>query len=139
MSEPLIFELSRPGRCAARLPELDVPEADLPEGFIRDELPLPEVSARDLIGHYTRLSQLTYSIDGGFYPLGSCTMKYNPKINELAAALPGFTALHPYQPVEQLQSSSNCSGTCARSSPRSPGWPRSPCTPPPARTASSSA
>ena len=99
----LIFERSRSGRCAAALPELDVPEAALPEGLVRDDLPLPEVSELDLVRHYTRLSQLNYAVDVGFYPLGSCTMKYNPKINEEMARLPGFVHLHPYQRGEDAQ------------------------------------
>ncbi|MDW7991574.1 MAG: hypothetical protein RMK65_05425 [Anaerolineae bacterium] len=86
--EPLIFEISRPGRCAASLPELDVPPSELPTEFLRDDLPLPEVSEADLVRHYTRLSQMNYAVDIGFYPLGSCTMKYNPKINEELALLP---------------------------------------------------
>ena len=97
MSESLIFEISRPGRCAAALPEPDVPLSDLPEGLVRDDLPLPEVSEADLTRHYTHLSQMNYGIDIGFYPLGSCTMKYNPKINEEMARLPGLAHLHPYQ------------------------------------------
>lgn len=101
--EPLIFEISRPGRCAASLPELDVPPTELPEEFLRDDLPLPEVSEADLIRHYTRLSQMNYAVDIGFYPLGSCTMKYNPKINEELARLPGFVHLHPYQDVDTVQ------------------------------------
>jgi glycine dehydrogenase subunit 2 len=103
MTEPLIFEISRPGRCAAALPELDVPPADLPAGLLRDDLPLPEVSELDLVRHYTRLSQMNYAVDTGFYPLGSCTMKYNPKINEQMARLPGFAHLHPYQSEETVQ------------------------------------
>ena len=101
--EPLIFEISRPGRCAVALPELDVPPADLPQEFLRDDLPLPEVSEVDLIRHYTHLSQMNYGVDTGFYPLGSCTMKYNPKINEEMARLPGFVHLHPYQDEETVQ------------------------------------
>jgi glycine dehydrogenase subunit 2 len=97
MTAPLIFERSRPGRCAVRLPDLDVPPAELPEGLVRDDLPLPEMSEADVVRHYTRLSQMNYSVDTGFYPLGSCTMKYNPKINEEVARLPGFVHLHPYQ------------------------------------------
>ena len=103
MAEPLLFEISRPGRCAAALPELDVPEADLPEGLVRDDLPLPEVSEPDLVRHFTRLSQMNYGVDLGLYPLGSCTMKYNPKINEEMARLPGFVNLHPYQPADTVQ------------------------------------
>lgn len=103
MTEPLIFEISRPGRCAATLPDLDVPPADLPEGLVREDLPLPEVSEPDLIRHYTHLSQMNYGVDVGFYPLGSCTMKYNPKINEDMARLPGFVRLHPYQEEGTVQ------------------------------------
>ena len=97
MTEPLIFEISSPGRRAVFLPELDVPEAELPEELLREELPLPEVSEGDLMRHYVRLSQMNHAVDTGFYPLGSCTMKYNPKVNEEAAKLPGFTRTHPYQ------------------------------------------
>jgi glycine dehydrogenase subunit 2 len=103
MSESLIFELSRPGRCAVKLPALDVPPAELPKGLVRDDLPLPEVSEADVVRHYTRLSHLNYSVDTGFYPLGSCTMKYNPKINEEVARLAGFAHLHPYQDEESAQ------------------------------------
>jgi glycine dehydrogenase subunit 2 len=97
MTEPLIFEISSPGRKAVFLPELDVPEAELPEELLREDLPLPEVSEVDLMRHYVHLSQLNHAVDTGFYPLGSCTMKYNPKVNEEAAKLPGFTRTHPYQ------------------------------------------
>ena len=74
-----------------------------PPGASATNLPLPEVAEIDLVRHYTRLSQLNHSIDTGFYPLGSCTMKYNPKVNEVAARLPGFAALHPLQPEESTQ------------------------------------
>jgi len=104
MTEPIIYELGAPGRCATHLPACDVPESPLPpDALLRDDLGLPEVSEVDLVRHYTHLSQLNYSIDVGMYPLGSCTMKYNPKVNERAARLPGFTALHPYQPEETAQ------------------------------------
>jgi glycine dehydrogenase subunit 2 len=103
MTRPLIFELSRPGRCATKLPALDVPPTDLPEELVREDLPLPEVSEGDLIRHYTHLSRMNYSVDTGFYPLGSCTMKHNPKINEELARLPGFANLHPYQDEETVQ------------------------------------
>jgi len=103
MTEPLIFEISRPGRCGVFLPECDVPEAELPQELLRDDLPLPEVSEVDLIRHYVRLSQLNHGVDTGFYPLGSCTMKYNPKVNEVASRLPGFTRTHPYQPEYTVQ------------------------------------
>jgi len=103
MTEPLIFEISRPGRCGASLPECDVPPAELPQALLREDLPLPEVSEADLVRHYVRLSHLNHAVDTGFYPLGSCTMKYNPKMNEVAARLNGFAAVHPYQPEWTVQ------------------------------------
>ncbi len=95
--ESLIFELSSPGRTATSLPACDVPQAELPQDLLRDDLLLPEVSEVDLMRHYVRLSQLNWGVDKGMYPLGSCTMKYNPKVNEVAARLPGFARTHPYQ------------------------------------------
>jgi len=103
VTRPLIFEISKPGRCATSLPELDVQPADLPEGLIREDLRLPEVSEGDLMRHYTHLSHVNYGVDTGFYPLGSCTMKHNPRINEAVARLPGFTHIHPYQDEETVQ------------------------------------
>ncbi len=103
MTEPTIYELSAPGRIGVRFPHPDVPLADLPKNLIREELPLPELSELDVIRHFMHLSHLNYSIDGGFYPLGSCTMKYNPKINEETARLPGFAFTHPLQPEETVQ------------------------------------
>jgi glycine dehydrogenase subunit 2 len=103
MTSPLIFEISRPGRCAADLPDVDVPRFDLPDGLVRDDLVLPELSEADVVRHYTRLSQMNYAVDTGFYPLGSCTMKWNPRINEHVARLPGFVNLHPYQDVGSVQ------------------------------------
>ena len=103
MTEPLIFELSSPGRTAFSLPKLDVPASALPVEFLRADLDLPEVSELDLVRHYTRLSQLNFAIDTHFYPLGSCTMKYNPKVNERTAALPGFSLAHPHQPAATVQ------------------------------------
>ena len=103
MTEPLLYEISRPDRSSCRLPGLDVPEAGLPAGYAREELPLPEVSEIDLMRHYVRLSQLNHAVDIGFYPLGSCTMKYNPKVNEAMSRLPGFVQLHPLQPSESVQ------------------------------------
>jgi glycine dehydrogenase subunit 2 len=103
-AEPILYEMSRPGRTATTLPALDVPEAELPPtDMLRDSLDLPEVSELDLVRHYVRLSQLNWAIDIGFYPLGSCTMKYNPKVNEAAARLPGFARTHPYQDVHTVQ------------------------------------
>jgi glycine dehydrogenase subunit 2 len=95
--ESLIYEISSPGRMAVSLPACDVPATELPAGALRDDLPLPEVSEVDLTRHYVRLSQLNWGVDKGMYPLGSCTMKYNPKVNEVAARLPGFARTHPYQ------------------------------------------
>jgi glycine dehydrogenase subunit 2 len=99
-----IKDLSRPGRRAFNLPALDVPEADLPREQLRAERPgLPEVAERDIVSHYTRLSQENYGVDTGVYPLGSCSMKYNPKIAETVAAFPGFSRLHPLQPASTTQ------------------------------------
>lgn len=107
MAEPQLCDISIPGRQGIRYPEVDVPSAELlaelPEALLRKELPMPELSEVDVIRHYTHLSQLNYSIDTGFYPLGSCTMKYNPKINEETARLPGFAYAHPLQPIETVQ------------------------------------
>jgi glycine dehydrogenase subunit 2 len=97
-------ERSKPGRRAWTLPELDVPAAEVPEGHRRAEPPpLPEVSETDVVRHFTRLSQINYGVDTGFYPLGSCSMKYNPKVAEQIAGLPGFQRLHPHQPEETIQ------------------------------------
>jgi len=106
--EPPIFELGAPGRSGASLPKMDVPEIDPAmefgsDGLRRNDPLLPQVSELDVIRHYTRLSQWNYSIDEGFYPLGSCTMKYNPRINEWAARLEGLTNIHPYQEDDQIQ------------------------------------
>jgi glycine dehydrogenase subunit 2 len=103
MIEPTIFELSRPNRRGVRFPEPDVPLADMPKEFLRENLPLPEVPENEVVRHFTNISQLNHAVDIGFYPLGSCTMKYNPKINEEAARLPGFSQIHPLQPVETVQ------------------------------------
>ncbi|WP_243292697.1 aminomethyl-transferring glycine dehydrogenase subunit GcvPB [Bacillus sp. FJAT-47783] len=104
----LIFEISRLGRIGSSLPESDVDtvnlEDKLPKHLIRDEAAeLPEVSELQLVRHYTALSNKNHGIDNGFYPLGSCTMKYNPKINEGVARLDGFSRIHPYQPIETVQ------------------------------------
>lgn len=103
-----IFDISSPGRRAVQLPALDVPETDideiLPKELRREtKIGLPEVSQLDVMRHYTLLSKLNYSVDAGFYPLGSCTMKYNPKINEDMAVLPGFARIHPYQNPTEVQ------------------------------------
>ncbi len=101
--EPLIFELSQPERRAVGFPEPDVPETPLPAGLRRDGLDWPEVGELDVIRHYTRLSQKNHAIDINIYPLGSCTMKYNPKINEAVARYPGFAEIHPYQDPSTVQ------------------------------------
>lgn len=99
-----IFEKSFPGRIGCNVPVCDTPEVDLSSavGPIRDDLNLPEIGELDLLRHFTILSHINYGIETGFYPLGSCTMKYNPKINEKTAGLPGFANLHPMQPVETI-------------------------------------
>lgn len=104
----IIFELSKEGRKAYSLPSCDVPEISIekliPEEFLSSkEAELPEVSEVDVIRHFTLLSNKNYGVDSGFYPLGSCTMKYNPKINEDMASIPKFLNLHPYQPEDTVQ------------------------------------
>lgn len=103
MIEPVIYDKSSKGRRGVRFPAPDVPQVEIPEALARENLPLPEVSENEVIRHYTRLSQLNHGVDIGFYPLGSCTMKYNPKVNEEAARLFGYAQLHPLQPVETVQ------------------------------------
>ncbi|MDX9827718.1 MAG: aminomethyl-transferring glycine dehydrogenase subunit GcvPB [Spirochaetia bacterium] len=93
--EPLVFELSRPGLVGCSLPVSDVPPATLPKDLVRSGFDLPELDELTVVRHFTRLSQKNYSIDTHFYPLGSCTMKYNPKANEAAAAEPGWKNIHP--------------------------------------------
>src|SRR3989304_3150898 len=104
----LLFELSEAGRRAHRLPPCDVPEQPVselvPKSALAERPPaLPELSEPQVVRHFANLSQLNMSVDTHFYPLGSCTMKYNPKRNERIARLPGFADLHPYQPEETLQ------------------------------------
>ena len=104
--DKLIFDLSRNGRCGYSLPERswDASLNELPAGLLRTKSPdLPQVSELDVVRHYTNLSQMNFGVDSGFYPLGSCTMKYNPKINEEIASLPGFAGLHPLQPASTVQ------------------------------------
>ncbi len=105
---PLVFERSAPGRIAYSLPDCDVPETPLeeliPAAHLRPEPPaLPELYEVDVVRHYTALSRRNFGVDNGFYPLGSCTMKYNPKVNEDVARLPGFARLHPYQSESSIQ------------------------------------
>lgn len=109
-SSPLIFERSREGRYAYSLPQSDIKtdsvESILDDKFIRkNKAEFPEVAELDLVRHYTELSNKNFGVDSGFYPLGSCTMKYNPKINEKVARIPGFAESHPLQEEEQVQGS----------------------------------
>ena len=100
----LLFEKSVPGRACTLLPDCDVPNAALPEQFARKQpLHLPVLSGTDISRHYTELSKRVHGVNDGFYPLGSCTMKYNPALNEEIAALPGFTGIHPLQPEYTAQ------------------------------------
>jgi len=106
--DKLIFELSKPGRVGYALPDQDLPETDLNRLYdanLLRERPaeLPEVSELDVVRHYTNVSRLNFGVETGFYPLGSCTMKYNPKINDEVASLPGFRNIHPLQPTSTLQ------------------------------------
>jgi len=108
MTEKLIFEISKVGRSAYNLPEIDVQvektEKFLPENLIRkDEIGLPSLSEIDISRHYTRLSRMNYAVDLGIYPLGSCTMKYNPKLGEDIARMNGFASLHPHLPEDSIQ------------------------------------
>ena len=107
-NESLLFEISSPGKRGYQLPELDVPAVDakalLGEASVRDGIEgFPEVSEVEAIRHFTRLSTWNYAIDLGMYPLGSCTMKYNPRVNEAVARLDGIATEHPYQPTELSQ------------------------------------
>ena len=107
-STTLLFELSKSGRRATRMPACDVPEQSitdlLPESALSDSAPpLPELAEPDVVRHFTNMSTLNMSVDTHFYPLGSCTMKHNPKRNERAAAMPGMSHVHPYQPDDVNQ------------------------------------
>ncbi len=100
----LIFEKSTPGVCAVDLPPLDVPPSPRATQIVADQPPaLPQIGQLDLVRHYTHLAARNVSVDANFYPLGSCTMKYNPKVNETAAAMPRFTGLHPLQDDGDVQ------------------------------------
>lgn len=106
----LLIELSKKGRCAYSLPKLDIKECEIEDiiddKYIRkEELDLPSLSELDVVRHYTQLSNKNFGVDTGFYPLGSCTMKYNPKINEDMASIPSFTKMHPYQNIDSAQGS----------------------------------
>ena len=101
----LLFETGSPGRSAFHWPPDDGKyRADIPSSWLREDIAgFPELGELEALRHFTRLSQRNFSIEGQFYPLGSCTMKYNPKINEVVARLPGFALIHPYAPAELLQ------------------------------------
>ena len=104
--DKLIFDLSKEGRQGYSLPvnKWTASVSELPAGLRRADAPaLPQVSELDVVRHYTNLSQMNFGVDSGFYPLGSCTMKYNPKINEEIAAMPAFAGLHPLQPAATIQ------------------------------------
>ncbi|MDH3580350.1 MAG: aminomethyl-transferring glycine dehydrogenase subunit GcvPB [Hyphomicrobiales bacterium] len=103
MGEPTLYELSVEGRQAVPLPDCDVKEATLPENLVRTDNGLPQLSEQQVVRHFTRLSQRNFGVDTGFYPLGSCTMKHNPKISEQIARLPGFAAIHPLQDEATVQ------------------------------------
>lgn len=108
MTVPLLNEISSPGKRGCNLPECDVPEKPLeeliPKDFLRDRpAELPEVSEPELVRHFTNLSSMNHHVDKNLYPLGSCTMKYNPKVNDAIASKPGFADIHPEQPVETIQ------------------------------------
>ncbi|MCK9456180.1 MAG: aminomethyl-transferring glycine dehydrogenase subunit GcvPB [Candidatus Riflebacteria bacterium] len=107
MTEPLLFELDKKGRRGYALPKLDVPTVDpadhIPTKFLRKQLNMPSLSELETVRHFTRLSRMNHSVDVGFYPLGSCTMKYNPKVNENIARLPGFANIHPHQNANSVQ------------------------------------
>lgn len=107
-AKALLFEIGKKGRLAVNIPECDVPEEEIttliPQEFLRkNPAALPEISQLDLMRHYTELSQRNFGVDSGFYPLGSCTMKYNPKVNEDICRYPGFALLHPLQQPETVQ------------------------------------
>ena len=143
--EPLLFESSRPGRRGVPLDPPDVPAVEvareLGAELVRDDIPdFPELAELDVVRHFTRLSQWNYGIDSGFFPLGSCTMKYNPKVNEVVARLPGFAAAHPLaDPSATCRAGWRWPASSRPRSPRSRGSTGSPCSRPRARRASSSA
>ncbi|MFA5560573.1 MAG: aminomethyl-transferring glycine dehydrogenase subunit GcvPB [Acholeplasmataceae bacterium] len=102
--DKIIFDLSSPGRIGYHLDQKNLPEVSLPKHLLRvEKAALPEVSEFDVVRHYTNVSQMNFGVETGFYPLGSCTMKYNPKINDELAGLSGFANLHPLQPIETAQ------------------------------------
>ena len=103
MDKPTLYEMSSAGRRGIPLPECDVEERALPSHLVRNEIGLPQLSEPQIARHYLNLSQRNFGVDSGFYPLGSCTMKYNPKASEIWARLPGFCHIHPLQAPEDVQ------------------------------------
>jgi glycine dehydrogenase subunit 2 len=103
MNEPLLWEKGGKGRCGFSMPSRDVEPSPIDEGLVGPVPDFPELSEVDVVRHYTRLSQWNYGVDTGMYPLGSCTMKYNPKVNEKYASLPGFAGAHPLLPPSMVQ------------------------------------
>ena len=103
LNEPLLWERGRKGRCGCSLPARDVPESPLPGELTGEGPDFPDLSEVEVVRHYTHLSTWNFGVDTGFYPLGSCTMKYNPKTNDRQAALRGFSAAHPLLPSELSQ------------------------------------
>src|SRR3990167_7171853 len=98
LGEKLLFEIGAPGRVGYALPKLDVPAVEFSKKLQRESIGLPEVSEVQVVRHFTRLSTWNYGVDTGLYPLGSCTMKYNPRVNEVCARLTGLATEHPAQP-----------------------------------------
>ena len=96
LNEPLLWKKGKKGRCGFSLPRRDVEPCSLDEELIGEGPDFPDLSEVDVVRHYTRLAQWNFGVDTGMYPLGSCTMKYSPKINEKQASLPGFTGAHPH-------------------------------------------
>lgn len=111
----LIFEVGNEGRHLSLLPECDVPVTDVPDSMKREEaFHLPQVSENEISRHYTKLAQRSHGVNNGFYPLGSCTMKYNPKVNEITAGLKGFTNVHPLQSEQTVQGSMEIISLCGK-------------------------
>ena len=113
IEEPLIFEQNSKGRLGVDLAEAPQVENRLGGLERKDPVGLPDLSEPQTVRHYTRISQKNYGIDSGFYPLGSCTMKHNPRLNEKMARLPGFASLHPLQPVSTTQGALEVIDACA--------------------------
>lgn len=103
LNESLLWERGRKGRSAMSIPAPTVPSSPMPADVAGHGPDWPDLSELEVVRHYTRLSTWNFGVDTGMYPLGSCTMKYNPRLNEVAASLPGFTGLHPLQPDETVQ------------------------------------